>query len=68
MFKIKIYDFETKRQDGSVDAGMIMTRASDSLRVLRSLIKKHALTLGEEEEDSRETALTEDTDTDVTCM
>ena len=31
---------------------MIMTRASDSLRVLRSLIKKHALTLGEEEEDS----------------
>ena len=52
MFKIKIYDFETKRPDASVDAGMIMTRASDSLRVLRSLIKKHALTLGEEEEDS----------------
>ena len=52
MFAVQVFEYETKTLDTTTDAGFIMCRATDSLKVLRSLIKKHALSLGEEEEDS----------------
>ena len=43
-----MYDYEARKPDRSLDAGFLMCRDTDSLKVLRSP-GHHALTLGEEE-------------------
>ena len=47
LFPLKVYEYATKSPDKGIDAGFLMCRATDCLHVLRSLIMKHALTLGE---------------------
>ena len=49
LFTIQVYDYATKRPDENVDAGFMMCRATDSLKVLRALVCGHALSLGDEE-------------------
>ena len=49
LFKVTVYDYEARKPDRSLDAGFLMCRDTDSLKVLRSQVVTHALTLGEEE-------------------
>ena len=49
LFKVTVYDYEARKPDRSLDAGFLMCRDTDSLKVLRSQVITHALTLGEEE-------------------
>lgn len=51
MFKVKIFRMPQREEDRELDAGMLMCRETDSLAALRSLIKKHALELHEQDED-----------------
>ena len=51
MFKVKVFRMPQREEDREVDAGMLMCRETDSLSALRSLIKKHAMTLHEQDDD-----------------
>ena len=51
MFKVKVFRMPQREEDRDIDAGMLMCRETDSLSALRSLIRKHAMTLHEQDED-----------------
>eukprot|EP01043_Picozoa_sp_COSAG02_P018859 COSAG02_NODE_892_length_16138_cov_14.599875_13_plen_1256_part_00 len=51
MFKVKVFRMPQREEDREIDAGMLMCRETDSLAGLRSLIKKHALELHEQDDD-----------------
>ena len=51
LFKLKLFKMPARERDTSLDLGMLMCRETDSLSALRQLIKKHAMTLHEQDED-----------------
>ena len=51
LFKLKLFTMPAHERDTSLDLGMLMCRETDSLSALRQLIKKHALTLHEQDDD-----------------
>ena len=54
MVVLRVFRMPSRERDGTVDAGMLMCRETDTLAALRQLIKKHAATLHEEDEDDDE--------------
>jgi hypothetical protein len=50
LFAVRVYAYEARAEDKGIDAGFLMCRTTDCLHVLRSLIMKHALTLGDEKD------------------
>ncbi len=54
LFKLKLFKMPARERDASLDLGMLMCRETDSLSALRQLIKKHALTLHEQDDDDDE--------------
>ena len=51
VFKVKVFRMPQREEDREIDAGMLMCRETDSLAALRSLVKKHANELHEQDED-----------------
>ena len=51
MFKVKVFRMPQREEDREIDAGMLMCRETDSLAALRSLVKKHAIELHEQDDD-----------------
>ena len=52
LLAIKVYNFESKTVDQNLYPGFVMCKDTDSLRVFRSLVMTHALTLADEESSS----------------
>ena len=52
LLAIKVYNFESKTVDQNLYPGFVMCKDTDSLRVFRSLVMTHAMTLADEESSS----------------
>ena len=52
MFAVRVFDYESKQPDAATDAGFFMCRATDNLKVVRRLVRQHAFTLAESDDES----------------